>query len=60
MLDAAKAWDLVFQDSDTFNRWAEDRFQTVKIGADGGHWKAGQATASGGSFLTGESPRARS
>ena len=30
MLDAAKAWDLVFQDSDTFNRWAEERFQLLK------------------------------
>jgi len=30
MLDAAKAWDLVFQDSETFNRWAEDRFRLVK------------------------------
>ena len=24
MLDAAKAWDLVFQDSESFNRWAEN------------------------------------
>jgi hypothetical protein len=30
MLDAAKAWDLVFQDSDAFNRWAEDRFRLLK------------------------------
>ncbi|HZH49466.1 MAG TPA: hypothetical protein VFD86_06820 [Nitrospira sp.] len=30
MLDAAKAWDLVFQDSETFNRWAEDRYRLVK------------------------------
>jgi hypothetical protein len=30
MLDAAKAWDLVFQDSDTFNRWAEERFRLLK------------------------------
>ena len=30
MLDAAKAWDLVFQDSDTFNRWAEERFGLLK------------------------------
>jgi hypothetical protein len=30
MLDAAKAWDLVFQDSDAFNRWAEDRYKIVK------------------------------
>ena len=31
MLDAAKAWDLVFQDSDAFNRWAEDRYRLVKM-----------------------------
>ncbi|HKT33848.1 MAG TPA: hypothetical protein VJR03_03380 [Nitrospira sp.] len=30
MLDASKAWDLVFQDSDAFNRWAEDRFRLLK------------------------------
>jgi hypothetical protein len=30
MLDAAKAWDLVFQDSDTLNRWAEERFGLLK------------------------------
>jgi hypothetical protein len=30
MLDAAKAWDLVFQDYETFNRWAEDRYRLVK------------------------------
>jgi len=30
MLDAARAWDLVFQDSDAFNRWAEDRYKIVK------------------------------
>ena len=30
MLDAAKAWDLVFQDSEAFNRWAEDRYRLVK------------------------------
>ena len=30
MLDAAKAWDLVFQDSDAFNRWAEDRYRLLK------------------------------
>ena len=43
MLDAAKAWDLVFQDSETFNRWAEDRYRVVKsaltavIGRPAGH-----------------------
>ncbi|HLZ35643.1 MAG TPA: hypothetical protein VKP13_16675 [Nitrospira sp.] len=30
MLDAAKAWDLVFQDSEAFNRWAEERYRVVK------------------------------
>lgn len=30
MLDAAKAWDLVFADSDAFNRWAEERYRLVK------------------------------
>ncbi len=30
MLDAAKAWDLVFQDSDAFNRWAEERYRLLK------------------------------
>jgi hypothetical protein len=30
MLDAAKAWDLVFDDTETFNRWAEERYRWVK------------------------------
>jgi len=30
MLDAAKAWDLVFQDSEAFNRWADNRFRLLK------------------------------
>jgi hypothetical protein len=30
MLDAVKAWDLVFQDSEAFNRWAEDRYRLMK------------------------------
>ncbi|WP_455244043.1 hypothetical protein [Petrachloros mirabilis] len=30
MLDAVKAWDLVFQDAEAFNRWAEDRYRLVK------------------------------
>lgn len=30
MLDAAKAWDLVFADSEEFNRWAEERYRWVK------------------------------
>jgi hypothetical protein len=29
MLDAAKAWDLVFPDADSFNEWAEDRYRRV-------------------------------
>jgi hypothetical protein len=29
MLDAAKAWDLVFPDADAFNAWAEDRYRRV-------------------------------
>jgi len=30
MLDAAKAWELVFSDSEEFNRWAEERYRSVK------------------------------
>ncbi|HEY6974280.1 MAG TPA: hypothetical protein VI359_08255 [Nitrospiraceae bacterium] len=30
MLDAAKAWELVFTDSEDFNRWAEERYRSVK------------------------------
>ena len=30
MLDAAKAWDLVFQDAEAFNRWGEERYRQVK------------------------------
>ena len=30
MLDAAKAWDLVFTDSEDVNRWAEERYRWVK------------------------------
>lgn len=30
MLDAAKAWELVFTDSEEFNRWAEERYRLVK------------------------------
>jgi hypothetical protein len=30
MLDAAKAWELVFADSDEANRWAEERYRQVK------------------------------
>jgi len=30
MLDAAKAWELVFADSDDVNRWAEVRYRKVK------------------------------
>jgi hypothetical protein len=30
MLDAAKAWELVFSDSEEANRWAEERYRRVK------------------------------
>lgn len=30
MLDAAKAWELVFADSAEVNRWAEERYRRVK------------------------------
>jgi hypothetical protein len=30
MLDAAKAWDLVFDDTESFNRWAEERYRWIK------------------------------
>lgn len=30
MLDAAKAWELVFTDSEDVNRWAEERYRQVK------------------------------
>lgn len=29
MLDAAKAWDLVFSDADSFNAWAEERYRQL-------------------------------
>ena len=29
MLDAAKAWDLVFEDAESFNAWAETRYQKL-------------------------------
>jgi hypothetical protein len=29
MLDAAKAWDLVFPDAESFNAWAEERYRSV-------------------------------
>lgn len=29
MLDAAKAWDLVFPDAESFNAWADDRYRRV-------------------------------
>lgn len=29
MLDAAKAWDLVFPDAESFNVWAEERYRSV-------------------------------
>ena len=30
LLDAAKAWDLVFENSDAFNSWAEERYHWIK------------------------------
>jgi hypothetical protein len=29
MLDAAKAWDLVFPDAESFNAWAEERYRHI-------------------------------
>ena len=29
MLDAAKAWDLVFPDAESFNAWAEERYRQI-------------------------------
>lgn len=29
MLDAAKAWDLVFPDAESFNAWAEERYRGI-------------------------------
>ncbi|MBS0170772.1 MAG: hypothetical protein JSR62_10500 [Nitrospira sp.] len=30
LLDAAKAWELVFENSDEFNAWAEERYHWIK------------------------------
>jgi hypothetical protein len=30
MLDATKAWELVFTNSEDVNRWAEERYRWVK------------------------------
>ena len=30
LLDAAKAWELVFENSDAFNVWAEERYSRIK------------------------------
>ncbi len=30
LLDAAKAWELVFEDSASFNAWAEERYRWIK------------------------------
>lgn len=30
MFDAVKAWDLVFQDAESFNQWAESRYRQIK------------------------------
>lgn len=29
LLDAVKAWDLVFADAESFNRWAEERYRSI-------------------------------
>lgn len=29
LLDAVKAWDLVFQDAESFNAWAEERYRQI-------------------------------
>jgi hypothetical protein len=29
LLDAARAWDLVFPDADAFNRWADERYRWI-------------------------------
>ena len=29
LLDAVKAWDLVFVDAESFNAWAEERYRTI-------------------------------
>lgn len=29
LLDAARAWDLVFPDAESFNAWAEDRYRSI-------------------------------
>ena len=29
MLDASKAWDLVFSDAESFNAWAEERYRRL-------------------------------
>jgi hypothetical protein len=30
LLDAVKAWDLVFVDAESFNAWAEERYRTIQ------------------------------
>jgi hypothetical protein len=30
MLDTAKAWELVFTNSEDVNRWAEERYRRIK------------------------------
>jgi hypothetical protein len=32
LLDAAKAWDLVFPNADSFNAWAEERYRVILQG----------------------------
>lgn len=29
LLDAVKAWDLVFEDAESFNAWAEERYRSI-------------------------------
>jgi hypothetical protein len=43
MLDAAKAWELVFADSDDVNRWAEERYRKVKSALTAAIGKPAQA-----------------
>ena len=43
MLDAAKAWELVFTDSEDVNRWAEERYRRVKSALSAAIGKPAQA-----------------
>ena len=35
LLDGAKAWELVFENSDEFNAWAEERYRLIKAALAG-------------------------